>query len=1194
MKCLSPSHTDKNASMKLLSDINEEQVWCYGCLKKDERILTSLGWKEIQNIDIGNIVIDVSGKPTKVTRKEPKQATEPLLCVKTSTDNIGLYATADHTMLWVPDPISTRGEIRSDYKKVSKIYEIELKDLRQGQWLPTAIIKEDGNVNNLLFIKTDIRQATFDIHDPELAWILGLYAAEGSVQGGRSVSFSIHEDEVNQFKPKIETWLSKHLQSTVVVSKRTGSKGVDLVVSDVLFARLVSETVGNGCQNKICPDAILRGPLQVAASWLVGLLDGDGSKKKKDLVCTSQDLCDAMFVIALRCGAIPSRRNPSQKEGKKKVYSVGLLYKTYIEIENAAKGLLYEPKEKAHKNACIINLPEIGWILASRIESIESTGRYPTVYDITTESGTFTTTTMSVHNCHATGDIFTVAHWLDNAPINGMEFINDNVIRLAKQFNIPYSDINLSPEQAEKIEWYRFISIVTDRLCLKDERGEPVNWTHKFCEERGWPSKTCEALHIATILDYEKFVKQLQAITGMSNEEIKSKGITPDLFGPDLITISLKDEKGRPVGFTARNLKWDKGSQSPKYKNSSHSPIFEKGSILYGISTCKLFSRRLDVFEGNGSHIVAYAAGHQSSVALSGSSFSEAQVSLIRKLGVKYINLVLDNDKTGKDKTNEYMQKLSGIEGLRVECTTLEFKPEDLQKNPNLKDPEDYIKLYGLNSYFKNKPISAFQWMLDKEAQNIKNGNISPIDFANKMVKIIFNTENRIERGKQISRLAELTGVSERDIRDEMDRQTKNSVNDVKTSLAKKIASAKNVDDIEIAIEETKSRLIDTTAGKESTKLLSLEESVESFNTLITTLDQRKPGLQGWTSGFSLIDNKISGIFKPLGKDEEGRTVPIPGSLIGLPGAPQHCKSTLIQNIALNVARHNEDVTVLYWALDDSRQRVIERMLSIFSGIPWRKITRRDEIDIFEKQALNNYIEEYRELVLTGRLVHKDHSCGSTLPVAFKWVEAMQDRFQRPILLIIDSFHKIHQAESDVSSPYMATKRTCENLKSFVQTHCITVMASIEMNKGQQRGIEPELLNMTEARKIEYDFDTLATVFNHFYDMDGNSDQVIRKPNGLTEPLIKVNFRKSKDGGTGPIYMALNTTNFRMTDYSIDDIQRITNLTPVTSTNIGGITISPPDIGNLKQQTVWESVDCSTGEIRAITKKNADSMITIE
>ena len=89
-------------------------------------------------------------------------------------------------------------------------------------------------------------------------------------------------------------------------------------------------------------------------------------------------------------------------------------------------------------------------------------------------------------------------------------------------------------------------------------------------------------------------------------------------------------------------------------------------------------------------------------------------------MGFNHINLVLDIDSTGKEKTDEYMKRLSGIEGLRIECTRLVFKPED----NNLKDPEDFIKKYGLSEYYKLKPISAFDWYLEKESENIKTNKI--------------------------------------------------------------------------------------------------------------------------------------------------------------------------------------------------------------------------------------------------------------------------------------------------------------------------------------------------------------------------------------------------------------------------------------------------------------------------------------
>lgn len=773
------------------------------------------------------------------------------------------------------------------------------------------------------------------------------------------------------------------------------------------------------------------------------------------------------------------------------------------------------------------------------------------------------------YGCTCTGDIFTVNYWLKKAPLEGIEFIKNNVLALADKFGIPHDDFSISPEQAEKLERYRLNNIISEKLILKDQRGEPVNWTHKHCEERGWNVRTCEKLRVSTILSYNTLLRDIQRETGLGVEDLQRKGLTSDLFGPEYITITLYDERGRVVGFTARNLKWskeDKKKGIPKYKNSEHSSVFNKGSTLYGSHLMRAAKhRRLDIFEGNGSFITAYGAGHNSCAAICGSSLTDEQIKLIINIGFSHINLVLDQDETGREKTDEFMKKLSGIEGLRVECTKLLFKPED----QDLKDPEDFIKKYGLGEFFKLKPISAFDWYLEKEAEQVKSGQISSIEFCNKMVRVIFNTANRIERSRQRAKLSELTKIPESDIEAEIQRIEKTSVLDIKNALSKKISSAKSADDIEAAIEEAKSSLDQSVEAKSNTQVLSVEESVSALDDFLTVLENRKPGLQGWKSGYNILDMKLSGIPKPVGHDKDGNQIKIAGTLLGFPGAPQHAKSTIMQNIALNVAMLNDDVTVLYWCLDDARHMVIEKLLSIMSGIKWSKITRREEISKFEIEELQRHIDHLKELTLQGRLLMKDHSNGSSLPTLTKWAELMQEKFQRPILCIVDSFHKIHSSGMDGGgNTYSSTKGICEKLKSFAQTHHASIMASIEMNKGQQRGQEPDLSHMTEARKMEYDFDIICPVYNHFFDTEGNSDQkiVLVGKDGKEKvlPLIKVNVRKSKVGGSGPVYFSLDTETFRIKEYSLEEVKRITMTTEVESIQIDSeISITPPDVGNL-------------------------------
>lgn len=765
------------------------------------------------------------------------------------------------------------------------------------------------------------------------------------------------------------------------------------------------------------------------------------------------------------------------------------------------------------------------------------------------------------YGCNASADIFTANYWLTKAPLLGVEFIKDNVYTLANEFKIPYNEIHYSEEDIRKHEEYRFNKIVSNLLIAKDKDGNPNNITYEHAIKRGWLQPICQELKIGTIINLDKFINEIQIATGYTISDINKKGITNRLFGPDRLTISLFDDKGNVIGFTARNLKWVKGSEDQKYINSSHSDIFKKGEILYGMHLSKKFkSRRLDIFEGNGSFITAHQAGHNCCVAICGNSITEEHIDLIRKIGFTHVNLVLDTDKTGLEKMNHYMKQLAGIEGLKVSYTKLLFKSE----HKDLKDPEDFIKTYGLGEFFKLKPVTAFDFFVQEEAKLHGHEN----EFVNKMIKIILNTENRIERGKQIKTLSNIVDIDDKDIRAEIDRLSAQSTDMLKKDISKRISAARDTNELINIIDTVRDNIDESSTSKQDRQILSVEESIENFQNLLTILENKKPGLQGWKTGYEILDVKLSGIPKPIGLDDKGNPIAIPGSIIGLAGAPQHCKSTIIQNIALRIAELNTDVTVLYWALDDSRERTYERMLAIHSGVSWNSITRRVPLDPKDKPKIIESSNKFTELVRSGRLILKDHSIGSTIPLVKRWVEMAQEQFGRPVLLVIDSFHKI-SGDTGATS-FESTKAKCQDIKSFVQTHNITVLASLELNKGSSRGIEPDMLHITETRKIEYDFDIVGIVYNHYFDTDGDTPLIITAPteNGtaLIKPLIKLNIRKSKEGGAGPIYYALNPSNFSLKEYSVEEVRKLTNTEPVAPKNFGGLTLVPPDIGGLMKQ----------------------------
>lgn len=758
------------------------------------------------------------------------------------------------------------------------------------------------------------------------------------------------------------------------------------------------------------------------------------------------------------------------------------------------------------------------------------------------------------YGCGIKGDIFSAHSWLDDVSNEGLSFIKDNVYHLADKYSIQYEEMEFTAEQLEVMEQIKLNKLICDMLTATDERGSPVGWTNEHAVARGWKPEVCRKLRIATVLDYDRLMRSLTLHTGMDREQLrKERGVRGDLFGPDYITIPIFDERGQPIGFTARWLKWEKGAKQPKYVNSNTSATFQKGKVLYGLHLCRdARGRRLDVFEGNGSFITAFGAGHKSCVALCSSGFTEDQINLIQRMGFKHVNLCLDGDSTGRKQTGKYMKQLSGREGLKVSFTRI---PDDM-------DPDDLIQAEGLEALYKLGTTSAFAYFLENEAESAKRGDVVP--FITKMVKVIQNTENRVERGKQLAELAAAVEVPEEDIRAEMRRVEALNVASIKDQITKGVRFAQDTDELLSTLDTVRRSVESQGGGLTEREALSSEESLSNFKDLCTILSNRKSGIQGWKTGFPLVDMRLSGIPKPVGKDDQGNDIPIPGALVGFAGAPQHGKTTVLQAFELGMAMNNDDITMLSWSLDDARERRAERAIAMHSGVDWRAVTRRVPPNTQQLKKIAESAEIIGELMRTGRLIFKDQSNGSTIPFLTRWVEHAQKEYGRPVCVVIDSFHKIGASGDEAAkTDFAVTKKHSQDLKALYKTHNITIMASLELNKGASRGSEPDLLAITEARKIEYDFDVVATVFNHYYDMDGASDAFLDE-GGLTKPLIKVNFKKSKEGGTGPVFFALNPLNFRLSAYSLDEVTQLTSTEEVKPVESGNVTINPPDTGSLK------------------------------
>lgn len=130
---------------------------------------------------------------------------------------------------------------------------------------------------------------------------------------------------------------------------------------------------------------------------------------------------------------------------------------------------------------------------------------------------------------------------------------------------------------------------------------------------------------------------------GLSHE---FNGKIVDLF-LNRIMFPIKDLYGNVVAYSGR--KFD-DSDAPKYINTKETIIFKKRNILYNyFSALEEIRRKKEIIicEGFMEVIRLYSIGIKNVVALMGTSFTNDQLEVIKKLNVNVI-LNLDNDEPGK------------------------------------------------------------------------------------------------------------------------------------------------------------------------------------------------------------------------------------------------------------------------------------------------------------------------------------------------------------------------------------------------------------------------------------------------------------------------------------------------------------------------------------------------------------------
>jgi DNA primase len=187
------------------------------------------------------------------------------------------------------------------------------------------------------------------------------------------------------------------------------------------------------------------------------------------------------------------------------------------------------------------------------------------------------------------------------------------------------------------------------RLLLESPSAEQAR---RYLERRGVARETVATFQLGWAPESWHTIEEHLRQQGFAAEDILKAGLTTEGEGGNVydrfrgrLLFPIRDIQGHVIGFGGRVL----DDSLPKYLNTPQTPLFDKGSVLYGLDLTRQAIRETEtaiVVEGYMDVIILYQCGVRNVVACLGTALSEAHLKALKRL-VKKLVLALDADAAG-------------------------------------------------------------------------------------------------------------------------------------------------------------------------------------------------------------------------------------------------------------------------------------------------------------------------------------------------------------------------------------------------------------------------------------------------------------------------------------------------------------------------------------------------------------------
>jgi ribonucleoside-diphosphate reductase alpha chain len=286
------------------------------CFPAGTMISTMDGPRPIEQIGVGNYVLTDKGRYRPVT--ETMERRDQLYRIE--IDKLpDLYVTGEHPFLTAKGWVKAKDLVpKQTFIKVGFTTETaELAPIIHFEGVEIEGMVYQANVDVLQRSGPLSRQVTpvrtGIVVDADLAWLFGLFIAQGSVSG-TDIRFTLglhHQDQAEKVQHLLLHYFGLEATRINTHHEERNANWLTVRTHSKILAGWLIDNFGKGAKGKFLPYWLMTAPAYVQAAFLQGVADGDGTPVNGDqvrIVLVNESLVRQLFELARRLDFYPNLR----------------------------------------------------------------------------------------------------------------------------------------------------------------------------------------------------------------------------------------------------------------------------------------------------------------------------------------------------------------------------------------------------------------------------------------------------------------------------------------------------------------------------------------------------------------------------------------------------------------------------------------------------------------------------------------------------------------------------------------------------------------------------------------------------------------------------------------------------------------------------------------------------------------------